>query len=368
MNRTLILSFPIESSPGGGERYLEQVVAGLRKKRRFALVSSSRALLKVFHARGWEHLPLWGGIEPVSRISFPLFLLTIPLFLPIQLAVLAYARFHDDARSMLCLSMTDKLLATLPARLLGMRVLWLEHLVAGPALLRNPLRGLYAALSRLARVVAVSEAVAASLAAAGVPRSRMEVVAPGVEPGEYERAEPHRGAPVIACIARLHREKNVALLIRAFARVHAEIPEARLVIFGDGPERGALERLAAALGLGSVVEFRGYVKDAGRRCGDFDILAVPSSREAFGIAALEAMACGVPVIATRVGGLPELVLDGETGLLVPPEDEKALAETLTGLLRDPERAARLGAAGRERALTRFTVAKMLSAWDRLLSS
>lgn len=368
MDRTLILSFPIESSPGGGERYLEQVVAGMRKKRRFALVSSSRALLKVFHDRGWEHLPLWGGIEPVSMIAFPLFLLTLPLFLPIQLAVLAYARFHDGARSVLCLSMAEKLLATLPARLFGMRVLWLEHLVAGQALLRNPLRGLFAALSSLARVVVVSEAVAASLAAAGVPRGRVEIVTPGIEPGEYERAEPRRGAPVVACIARLHREKNVALLVRAFARVRAEIPEARLVIFGDGPERGALERLAAALGLGGAVEFRGYVEGAGRRCGEAAVLAVPSSRESFGIAALEAMACGVPVVAARVGGLPELVLDGETGLLVPPEDEKALAKALVGLLRDPERAAGLGAAGRERALTRFTAAKMLSAWDRLLSS
>lgn len=366
--RILVLSFPYESAEGGGERYLEQVVDGLRDGCRFTLVSSSRTLLKLFHSRGWSHLPLWGGFEPVTGPTVVLFLLTLPLFLPIQIVLLAYARFHDGVRTLLCLSMTDKLLATLPARLLGMRVIWMEHLVPGRSLLRNPLRGAYVALSRLTRIVTVSEAAASALAALGMAGSRIAVITPGVGSGEYPASVPHRGAPTVGCIARLSKEKNVALLVRAFARVRAEVPEAKLVVCGDGPERGALERLAASLGLGASAEFRGYVADAGRRCGEFSLLAVPSSRESFGIAALEAMTCGVPVVATRVGGLPELVVDGETGVLVPPEDDAALAAALVGLLRDPGRAARLGAAGRDRALTRFSAAKMLSAWTALLSS
>jgi glycosyltransferase involved in cell wall biosynthesis len=365
--RILVLSFPIESALGGGERYLEQVVEDLGDGYRFTLVSSSRALLRVFHARGWPHFALWGGIEPVSWVAFPLFLLTLPLFLPLQIPILLAGRL-GGARTLLCLSLADKLLATLPARLLGMRVLWMEHLVPGRPIRENPLRRAFVALSRLVLVVAVSEAVASTLASLGMARSRIQVIHPGVAFNRYpERPEGHRGAPVIGCVARLHREKNVALLLKAFARVSKEIPEARLEIVGDGPERNGLERLTERLGIGARTAFRGYVKDVGRDCGRFTVLAVPSSRESFGIAALEAMACGVPVVATRVGGLPELVVDGETGLLVPPDSEAAMAEAILGLLRDPEGARRMGQEGRARAGTFFSADKMLAAWKGLLA-
>jgi glycosyltransferase involved in cell wall biosynthesis len=364
--RVLFLSFPYESAPGGGERYAERTVEGLRAAgRRATLVSSSRALLGLFLARGWSAYPLWGGIEPVSKVAAAVFPLTAPFFLPLLALVLAWARFAAGARTLVCLSLTDKLLATGVARLLGMRVIWMEHLVAGRSLLMNPFRWLYAALSRLATVVTVSEAAADSLAAAGVVRSRIRIVPPGAAP--IGTPPGPAAAPVVGAISRLSKEKNVALLLRAFALVAREIPEAELRVYGDGPERAALEALAASLGIAAKVAFLGHVPDAGARCGEFAVFAVPSSRESFGLAVLEAMACGVPVVATAVGGLPELILDGETGKLVAPEDERAMAGALLELLRDREAALRMGAAGRARAATRFSLSKMQSAWVELTS-
>ena len=367
--RVVFFSFPYESAAGGGERYTEQTVEGLASAGHpSTLISSSRALLGLFSGRGWEALPLWGGVEPVSKASVMIFPLTAPFFLALLTGVLAAFRFRRGARALVCLSLTDKLLATLPARLLGMRVIWMEHLVAGRSLRQNPFRGAYAALSRLAKVVTVSEAAADSLAAVGVPRANLAVINPGVVPETRPAAELRRGgAPIVGAVSRLSKEKNVALLLRAFALVLKEIPEASLRVYGDGPERRALEQQAEALGIGARVSFFGFVEGIARRCGEFDVLAVPSSRESFGLAALEAMNCGVPVVATRVGGLPELVADGETGLLVSPEDERAMAEALLALLRDRDRAAKLGEVGQARAAARFSQDKMQNAWIKLLS-
>jgi len=365
--RVLFFSFPYESAPGGGERYTEQTAEGLiAGGRGVALVSSSRALLGTFLRRGWSAFPLWGGVEPVSKITAAIFPLTVPFFLPLLALTLAWFRFRGGARVLVCLSLTDKLLATLPARLLGMRVIWMEHLVAGRSLTQNPFRGLYAALSRLTTVVTVSAAAADSLASVGIRRTDIRIVSPGIA----TRAETARptGAPVIGAISRLSREKNVALLLRAFALVAKEIPEASLRVYGGGPELDDLARQAETLGIAAKTAFLGHVPDAGTRCGEFDVLAVPSSRESFGLSALEAMSCGVPIVATRVGGLPELIIDGETGMLVPPEDERAMADALLKVLRDRDLAARLGEAGKARAATHFSEKKMQAAWIELSSS
>jgi len=363
--RVLFFSFPYESAPGGGERYTERTAEGLiAAGHPVTLVTSSRALLGIFFSRGWSVFPLWGGVEPVSKASAAVFPLTAPFFLPLLALTLAWYRFRG-ARMLVCLSLTDKLLATVPARLLGMRVVWMEHLVAGRSLTQNPFRRLYAALSRMATVVTVSEAAAGSLVAVGIPRERIRIIPPGV-PARAETARP-TGAPLIGAISRLSREKNVALLLRAFAHVAKEVPEAKLGVYGDGPEREELAALAETLGIGAKTTFFGHVPEAGSRCGEFDVLAVPSSRESFGLAALEAMACGTPIVATKVGGLPELILDGETGMLVPPEDERAMADALLKILRDRDLAARLGGAGRSRAIADFSEKKMQAAWIELSS-
>lgn len=362
--RILFLSFPYASSRGGGERYTEQAVEGLKRAGHdTALVSSSEALLETFQKRCWHAHAMWCGIEPVTPLAVLLFPLFVIPFTPFFLLLIAWYRFAHRVKAIACLSLTDKLLATPFARLFGMRVIWTEHLVAGRSITMNPYRGWYLACAKLAQIVTVSEAAKRALEGVGVARERIRVISPGMPPAARAALIE---APIIGVISRLSKEKNVALALQAFAIVQKELPEAKLEIFGDGPGRPMLEQAAKDLGIAEAMTFHGYVENA-RGTGRFRVLTVPSSKESFGIVALEAMTDGLPVVATRVGGLPEVVEDGVTGLLVPPDDAAAMAEALLKLLRDPALAARLGEAGRARAARLFGEEKMQNAWIALFS-
>jgi glycogen(starch) synthase len=177
-----------------------------------------------------------------------------------------------------------------------------------------------------------------------------------------------REDPVLLCVGRVVDDKGFDLTVAAFALVLERVPGALLVIVGDGPARPALERQAASLGLSARVRFAGWV--APERVPALineATVVVMSSRwqEAFGLVALQASQMARPIVATRVGGLPEVVLDGVTGLLVPPEDPEELARALTFLLEHPDEAARLGHTGRLRAKRAFGWANYVEAYDRL---
>ncbi len=363
--RVLFLSFPYASSRGGGERYTEQVIEGLVSAGQdVTFASSSEALLELFKKRGWHAHPVWCGLEPVTPLSVLLFPLTIIAFAPFLFFLLAWFRFVHRVKAIICLSLTEKLLATPFARIFGMRVVWTEHLVVGRSLFLNPLRSWYVACARLAQVVTVSEAAASSLVEVGVPRAHVRVISPGIVPNVARAESP--AEPIVGVISRLSKEKNVSLALRAFALVAKELPEAGLEIFGDGPERGMLVRMTKELGIEKATTFHGHVERA-RGAGRFSVLAVPSAKESFGVAALEAMADKLPVVATRVGGLPEVVEDGKTGILVPPEDPRAMADALLSLLRDRAQTVRMGEAGRARAARLFPEEKMKNAWIALFS-
>jgi len=162
----------------------------------------------------------------------------------------------------------------------------------------------------------------------------------------------HAGAPVVICVAGFRAEKDHATLLRAFRAVVDGRP-AVLRLVGDGPERPAAEALAAELGLEESVEFLGNRTDVDRLLADADVFVLASyAVENLPFAVLEAMAAGLPVVATDVGALAELVRDGVTGALVPPRDAAALARALTAVLADPDRAT-LGLAGRAHLQAEF---------------
>jgi glycosyltransferase involved in cell wall biosynthesis len=167
-------------------------------------------------------------------------------------------------------------------------------------------------------------------------------------------AAPPSSAPVIGFVGRLADQKGCEFLMRAAPRVLLTHPSARFVVVGDGPERGRLETLVHQLGIASSVEFTGYDPAPARRMRSMTVLAVPSIYEPLGMVALEAMACGLPVVGSAVGGIPEAVEDGRTGLLVPPRDSDAIARALDRLLSAPALAARMGSAARERAEQSFS--------------
>ncbi len=213
----------------------------------------------------------------------------------------------------------------------------------------------------------VSADLAAGLEAA-FPDARpepYEVVLNGVAAPTLAPAPLHPAAGTLLSLGRVVREKGFDLAIRALALLP---PATRLMLAGDGPALPALQTLAAELGVADRVDFRGWVHpdDVPALINAADIVLMPSRwREPFGLVAVQAGQMARPLVATRVGGLPEIVRDGETGLLVPPEDPAALAAAVRRLQADPALAARLGAAARRRAADTFSMARCAAAYATL---
>ena len=216
------------------------------------------------------------------------------------------------------------------------------------------------------RAIAVSRSIGDEMLAGGVDRSRLAVVHNGVSLDRIDAAATldQDGTPwprqwedglLIGNVANLFHYKGHDTLIRAIAAVARQNPSVRLVIIGEGRERPALEALVRELALDDRVLLAGRRSDVAallRRC---HIYAHPARMEPFGIAVLEAMAARLPVVASTAGGLSEIVVPDETGLLVPPADENALASALLELAADRERAIRMGIRGRERVEARFSI-------------
>jgi len=170
---------------------------------------------------------------------------------------------------------------------------------------------------------------------------------------------PH-GAPVVGNVAALAPHKGQKHLIAAAKLVVRDVPDARFLIVGEGELKDQLERQIKHLALERHVFLTGFRADALRLMKSFDIFAMSSVTEGLGSAVLEAMACGLPIVSTRAGGLPEVVADGETGLLVPPHDEPALAQAIVALLGDAALRASMGAAGRLRVVDAFSIETMVA--------
>ena len=169
--------------------------------------------------------------------------------------------------------------------------------------------------------------------------------------------------PVVMHVSNLRPIKRVLDIVRAH-RLVTQGTGARLVLVGDGPEREAAAHLAGELDIAGKVSFVGRRDDVAAYLGCADVYVLASEQESFGMSVLEAMSCGVAVVATRVGGLPELVVDGETGLLTPPGEVEPLAAAITGLLRDEDRRRALGDAGRQRAVTAFDTSVIVPHYER----
>jgi len=226
-----------------------------------------------------------------------------------------------------------------------------------------------AVLRRASWVTAVSGAIlndARRLAPEIVGRS--SVLHNSVTPPALTPAPLPFNSPRLLCVGRIVRDKGFDLAVTAFASIASRFPNARLVIAGDGPARQGLERLATDLGIAKRVEFLGWVapKEVPALMNTSTFVVMPSRwREAFGLVALEAALMARPVIATRTGGLPEVVDHLHTGLIVEREDTEALAQAISLLLSSPELAWRMGRAGRKRALQLFSWDRFVDAHDAL---
>lgn len=238
-------------------------------------------------------------------------------------------------------------------------------------------------MRRAAAVTAVTEELAPELyAGRWAPPGRLQAIRNGVDTEEFRPVPdpaPLRARlgldpahPLIGMVQRLSPEKDPANLLEAFRIISREVPDARLVVIGDGPLRPELEQQAADAGITGRVLFLGERPDVPRILPALDVFCLPSRREGISLSLLEAMACGLPVVATAVGGTPGVVAEGRSGLLVPAGRPDLLARALLQVLADPSRARAMGAEGRRLACERYslevTVERYASLYRRICSA
>ena len=228
------------------------------------------------------------------------------------------------------------------------------------------------------KVIAISEAIADVLRDRGVENDRLTVIRSSVDTAAFEQPgdsaamrrefDIAEDTTVLAAVGQLIPRKGHRYLLQALADLRESYPQLRLVVFGEGFLRNQLQEQVAALDLGEIVTFAGFRDDADDLLPCFDMLVHPALAEGLGVAALKAAAASVPVVGFSAGGLVEAVADGETGILVSPEDVAGLGSAIARLIDDPELRRRLGNAGRERMQNEFSIATMAEKHVQLYES
>lgn len=215
---------------------------------------------------------------------------------------------------------------------------------------------------RVDGVVAISRSVLECLSKAGVNRRSIRLIYSGIDPIPFTGllSDDHRAndSAVVAMLAVLEERKGHRFLLDAARVLKDRGRKIQYVFAGDGSHKTQLQSLVQTLGLREEVSFVGFVKDVPRFLSSIDVLVLPSLYEGLGVAALEGMAAGKPVVATRVGGLAESIVDGETGFLVPPKNAVALADAIERLVADSALARAMGRKGAARVLSHFTIEQM----------
>jgi glycosyltransferase involved in cell wall biosynthesis len=225
------------------------------------------------------------------------------------------------------------------------------------------------------RAIAVSEAARASLVADGYPAEKVVVVPNGRDLSRIRTSVAReavrrelgieRGVPLVGVVARLEPRMGHAEMLEAWPSIAAEFPAARLVLVGQGSLRARLEARVGELGLARSVAFAGERGDVTRVLDAIDVVCLPSLSEGLALTAIEASALGRPVVATAVDGIPEIIREARTGRLVPPGDAASLSRAIRGVLRDPLGAQRMGRAGRDFVLDRFSLDRQVASTARV---
>ena len=228
---------------------------------------------------------------------------------------------------------------------------------------------------RMDRLIAVSRSIVEKLHHEGRDGAPIELIHNGVDLQRYDHQGPcctlreeyglPAEGPIVGVVARLEPEKGHPTLLEAWPLVLAAIPDATLLVVGEGSRREALEAMSHELGIAGRVVFTGRRDDVPAVTAALDVAVLPSYREALGLTILEAMALSRPVVASNVGGIPEMVEDGVTGLLVPPRDPESLAAAIVRLLRDHPLADMLARAGHDLVHERFCIELMVDAVERI---
>jgi len=362
LRQVKILYLITELNVGGAEKALARIVAHLNRDRYDALVACLHEpglVADEIRAAGSRVVNLDMRSRTDLRVIYRLF----KLLRQERVQIIHSYLFHAN----LLARLVGKL-ARVPIIISSERTMEMEGRIR---LLLNRLT------SPLAdRVIAVARRVRDfAVKSIGVPSEKLVVIYNSVEISEYqggvdvarirEELEIDPAHTVVGTVSRLDEAKGIRYFLQAVPEVLIRNSEVSFLIVGDGSQRRELERLARDLGIESRVIFAGYRPDVVKMLAIMDVFVLPSLYERFPNAVLEAMAIAKPVVATRVGGTPEAVEDGVTGLLVPPRDPKALAEAIIALLQDRERAEAMGRAGRERVERYFSAERMVQETEAL---
>lgn len=251
------------------------------------------------------------------------------------------------------------------------RIVRTKHNVSEPGTKPGKRDRVWSVLYRLIliRTVAVSKAIGAEINTPYVIYNGVDTnyFDPGainpVERQECFRGFDVKGGPLIGISARLTKQKGHNILLNAFGHLLKQWPDALLLIAGDGEERCALENLALELGISANVRFLGSIRNVREFLSILDLFTHPSLFEGLGISVIEAMSMELPIVATKVDGLAELVSDGVEGILVEPDNPKVLAEAIDRILMDPELGKELGRRARERAINQFSLQTMINRYE-----
>lgn len=341
---------------GGTERLVVEICQRLRSRFRMAVCTLEEP-------GAWAHCLQERGIEVVP-------LRRRPGFHPwLGYRIAQVARRHQ-ASVIHCHHYSPFVYGAIATRMWPGRMVFTEHgrLSDGPPSLKrrivNPILG------RLpGSLFAVSRALRDSMIDEGFPADRLEVIHNGIDPGlpptDFERRSARRRLGildttlVVGTIARLDAVKDLGTLIEAIALLRQSLPDVVLVVVGDGDERRRLKEIARRCGVQMAVNFFGQRNDARRLLPAFDAYVNSSTSEGVSLTILEAMAAGLPVVATRVGGTPEILTDGLTGLLVPARSPATVARALRRLAGDPAQRRALGSAARLAVERSFTIDRMV---------
>jgi glycosyltransferase involved in cell wall biosynthesis len=345
--------------PGGTERQMSELIRRLDPER-----------FRV-HAVCFRRTGAWlARVEAAASevADFPLRSFKSPTSLPTLVRLATWLRRREIAVLHACdfyanvFAVPAAVLARVPVRIGSRR----DLIIPG----RTPAQMTAQRLSYRAahRVVANSTAAAAQLRAEGVPTDRIVVIANGIDLTRFSGGGRVDRGKTVATVANLRPEKGHDVLLRAAARVLQRLPDVRFRIIGDGPTRPALIELASALGISKSIEFLGHREDVPALLAESDVYAFPSRTEAFPNGLIEAMAAGLPVVASAVGGMLELVEDGRNGRLVAAGDDAALATRILELLTDAPTARQFGEAARATIASRYSFDRMVASFDHLYVS
>lgn len=371
----LVIKNPYESQPGGGgEKHTLEVMTFLRSQGhiiRFA--GNCPYLLAMAKKSGFDTEKIsWAGQEAVAEGAIIKFAFTWPVIKKKYERYLKLQKRNNKIEVLYVLSWNEKFLLTPLAQKLGLKVVFVEHRLLERSIKLNPFRGWYVRASKYAKIIAVSNAVKRTIIDLGVEPSRVKMVTNGVDTEYLDKYKisQARGKKIVGVVSRLSPEKGLDVLLRAWKEVSSYNPEWKLAIAGAGPEEKELRILSQTLSLKNVKWF-GYL-DSRQKLAEFlsrlDIFALPTRSESFGLALAEAGYLEVPCVSTNIGGVAEVIKDGQTGLLISSDNPKAVAGALQELIDNPSRRRLLGAAARSRVQKLFTKKRMLDEISKIITS